>query len=158
MAPKPNVIRVKWPNDLLVRDGESKQWKKAGGILFQSLSRGKEQSLVLGIGINTKTTAEIQGRGSLEEIGIDLDNTELFTLLDTVVSSLFENRSNLANAPDRNSDLNLKLLLRQCIYRNEKCTVKGVSSEGELQIESERGGSYNISDDLSLLWPHLQPQ
>ena len=158
MAPKPNVIRVKWPNDLLVRDGESKKWKKAGGILFQSLSRGKEQSLVLGIGINTKRTAEVQGRGSLEEIGIDLDNTELFTLLDTVVSSLFENRSNLTNAPDRNSDLNLKLLLGQCIYRNEKCTVKGVSSEGELQIESERGGSYNISDDLSLLWPHLQPQ
>ena len=158
MAKKQNVLRVKWPNDLLVLDIESKQWKKAGGILFQSLSRGTEQSLVLGIGINTKTTAEVKGRGSLEEIGIDLDNTELFTLLDTVVSSLFENKSNLMNAPDKNTKINLELLLRQCIYRNETCTVKGVSSEGELQIESEQGESYNISDDLSLLWPHLQLQ
>ena len=158
MAKKQNVLRVKWPNDLLVLDIESKQWKKAGGILFQSLSRGTEQSLVLGIGINTKTTAEVQGRGSLEEIGIDLDNTELFTLLDTVVSSLFENKSNLMNAPDKNTKINLELLLRQCIYRNETCTVKGVSSEGELQIESEQGESYNISDDLSLLWPYLQLQ
>ena len=158
MAPKENVLRVKWPNDLLVRDSKSEQWKKAGGILFQSLSKGTEQSLVLGIGINTKATDEVQGRGSLEEIGINLDNTELFTLLDTIVSSLFENKSNLMNAPDKNTEINLELLLRQCIYRNKKCTVKGVSSEGDLHIESEQGESYNISDDLSLLWPHLQLQ
>ena len=31
MAPKENVLRVKWPNDLLVRDSKSEQWKKAGG-------------------------------------------------------------------------------------------------------------------------------
>ena len=158
MAPKENVLRVKWPNDLLVRDSKSKQWKKAGGILFQSLSKGTEQSLVLGIGINTKATAEVQGRGSLEEIGVDLDNTELFTLLDTIVSSLFENKSNLMNVSSESTELNLDLLLRDCIYRNKECTVRGVSDEGELQIESDKGESFDISDDLSLLWPHLQLQ
>ena len=62
------------------------------------------------------------------------------------------------NAPDKNTEINLELLLRQCIYRNKKCAVKGVSNEGDLHIESEQGESYNISDDLSLLWPHLQLQ
>mgnify|MGYP000846670215 FL=1 len=158
MAAEEDVLRVKWPNDLLVRDSKSKQWKKAGGILFQSLSRGTEQSLVLGIGINTKTTTDVQGRGSLEEIGVDLDNTELFTLLDTIVSSLFENKSNLMNVSSESTELNLDLLLRDCIYRNKECTVRGVSDEGELQIESDKGESFDISDDLSLLWPHLQLQ
>lgn len=158
MAPKKNVLRVKWPNDILVKDSKSKQWKKAGGILFQSLSRGTEQSLALGIGINTKSTSNVQGRGSLEEIGVDLDNTELFTLLDTIVSSLFENKSNLMNASTKNTELDLNLLLKDCIYRKNKYTVCGISDEGELQIESEKGESYDISDDLSLLWPHLQLQ
>lgn len=158
MAPKENALRVKWPNDLLVRDNKSKQWKKAGGILFQSLSRGTEQSLVLGIGINTKTVADAQGRGSLEDIGVNLDNTELFTLLDTIVSSLFENKSNLMNASSKSTEIDLELLLKDCIYRNKNYTVCGISDEGELQIKSDSGESKDISDDLSLLWPHLQLQ
>ena len=158
MAPKENVLQVKWPNDILIRDSKSKDWKKAGGILFQSLSRGTEQSLVLGIGINTKSTADVRGQGSLEEIGINLDNTELFTLLDTIVSSLFENKSNLVNTSVNSTGLNLDLLLKECIYRTKECTVRGVSEEGYLQIESSHGESYDIADDLSLLWPHLQLQ
>ncbi|MDA8622813.1 50S ribosomal protein L11 methyltransferase [Candidatus Poseidoniales archaeon] len=158
MAPKENVLQVKWPNDILIRDSKSKDWKKAGGILFQSLSRGTKQSLVLGIGINTKSTADVRGQGSLEEIGINLDNTELFTLLDTIVSSLFENKSNLVNTSVNSTGLNLDLLLKECIYRTKQCTVRGVSEEGYLQIESSHGESYDIADDLSLLWPHLQLQ
>ena len=41
-----------------------------GGILFQSFSRGNEQRLVVGIGINT-TRQELQpGQASLDEIEI----------------------------------------------------------------------------------------
>jgi biotin-(acetyl-CoA carboxylase) ligase len=149
---------VKWPNDLLVRDNQSNVWKKAGGILFQSLSKGNEQSLVLGIGINTRITDVIQGRGSLEEIGLNLNNTELFTLLDTVVASLFENKSNLVNASTQPSELNLELLLKKCIYRNMECTVEGVNANGNLRIKTNQGELQEISDDLSLVWPHLQAQ
>ena len=158
MAPNEDSIRVKWPNDLLVRDNQSNEWKKAGGILFQSLSKGNEQSLVLGIGINTKKTDAIQGRGSLEEVGIELNNTELFTLLDTVVASLFENKSNLVNTSTRPLEINLELLLRECIYRNMKCTVEGVNANGNLRIKTKQGELQDISDDLSLVWPHLQAQ
>ena len=158
IAPHENSIRVKWPNDLLVRDNQSNEWKKAGGILFQSLSKGNEQSLVLGIGINTKMTDAIQGRGSLEEVGINLNNTELFTLLDTVVASLFENKSNLVNASAKPSEINLKLLLKKCIYRNMECTVEGVNANGNLRIKTKQGDLEDISDDLSLVWPHLQAQ
>ncbi len=158
MASDNDSLCVKWPNDLLIRDRESNQWKKAGGILFQSLSRGAEQSLVLGIGINTKATDVVQGRGSLEEIGIGIDNTELFTLLDTVVSSLFENKSNLKNVSLKSHDVELKLLLKNCIYRNQTCTVTGVTDDGNLRVESHEGEAFSVSDDLSLLWPDLQLQ
>ena len=158
MTPLNDSICVKWPNDLLVRDSVSREWKKAGGILFQSLSRGNEQSLVLGIGINTKTTDLLQGRGSLEEAGVEFDNTQLFTLLDTIVSSLFENKSNLSNAPNKGAEINLELLLKECIYREKECTVTGISNAGNLLIESSQEEHFEVSDDLSLLWPHLQLQ
>ena len=158
MAPHEDSIRVKWPNDLLVRDNRSNEWKKAGGILFQSLSKGNDQSLVLGIGINTKKTDVSLGRGSLEEVGIKLNNTELFTLLDTVVASLFENKSNLVNTSTTPSEINLELLLKDCIYRNMECTVEGVNANGNLRIRTEQGELQEISDDLSLVWPHLQAQ
>jgi biotin-(acetyl-CoA carboxylase) ligase len=156
MAPHEDSIRVKWPNDLLVRDNRSNEWKKAGGILFQSLSKGNDQSLVLGIGINTKKTDVSLGRGSLEEVGIKLNNTELFTLLDTIVASLFENKSNLVNTSTTPSEINLELLLKDCIYRNMDCTVEGVNANGNLRIRTEQGELQEISDDLSLVWPHLQ--
>ena len=158
MAPHEDSIRVKWPNDLLVRDNRSNEWKKAGGILFQSLSKGNDQSLVLGIGINTKKTDVSLGRGSLEEVGIKLNNTELFTLLDTVVASLFENKSNLVNTSTTPSEINLKLLLKDCIYRNMECIVEGVNANGNLRIRTKQGELQEISDDLSLVWPHLQAQ
>ena len=158
MSPLEDSIRVKWPNDLLVRDKESNEWKKTGGILFQSLSRGNEQSLVLGIGINTKTTNLLKGRGSLEEVGVELDNTQLFTLLDGIVSSLFENKSNLSNTLNKGTEINLKLLLKDCIYREKKCTLTGISDAGNLLIESSQEEHFEVSDDLSLLWPHLQLQ
>ena len=158
MSPLKDSIRVKWPNDLLVRDKESNEWKKTGGILFQSLSRGNEQSLVLGIGINTKTTNLLKGRGSLEEVGVELDNTQLFTLLDGIVSSLFENKSNLSNTLNKGTEINLKLLLKDCIYREKKCTLTGISDAGNLLIESSQEEHFEVSDDLSLLWPHLQLQ
>ena len=158
MSPLEDSICVKWPNDLLVRDKESKEWKKIGGILFQSLSRGDEQSLVLGIGINTKTTNLLQGRGSLEEVGVELDNTQLFTLLDGIVSSLFENKSNLSNTSSKGTEINLKLLLKECIYREKTCTLTGISDAGNLLIKSSHQEHFEVSDDLSLLWPHLQLQ
>ena len=158
IAPHEDSIRVKWPNDLLVRDNQSNDWKKAGGILFQSLSKGNEQSLVLGIGINTKKTDVVQGRGSLEEVGIELNNTELFTLLDTVVSSLFEIKSNLKNASTKSSEMNFKLLLKKCIYRNQECTVQGVNANENLQIKTSQGELQEITNDLSLVWPDLQAQ
>ncbi len=40
------AARLKWPNDILVED------RKLGGILAESRMRGKEQLVVLGVGIN----------------------------------------------------------------------------------------------------------
>lgn len=47
-APKEDApfIRLKWPNDLIIEEG------KIGGILVEGVSRGAEQSIVIGVGIN----------------------------------------------------------------------------------------------------------
>ena len=87
-----------------------------------------------------------------------MDNTQLFTLLDTIVSSLFENKSNLSNASHIRKEFNLELMLKKCIYREKECTISGISTAGNLLVMSSEKEQIEVSDDLSLLWPHLQPQ
>lgn len=48
------IVRIKWPNDIYVLDGE---WKKIGGILVENQIAGTElRSSVVGIGLNINQT------------------------------------------------------------------------------------------------------
>lgn len=147
---------VKWPNDLLVRVDEKNKWRKCGGILFQSQSKGEEQKLVLGIGINTQKENLSTGQGALTEIGIVETWTELFTILNAVVASLFEEKHpalvvKWIETYDSNS------MLSECIYRNKLHRIVGVSSH-HLTIQDEQGHLIDVEDDAGLEWINLHPQ
>ena len=147
---------VKWPNDLLVRVDEKNKWRKCGGILFQSQSKGEEQKLVLGIGINTQKENLSTGQGALTEIGIVETWTELFTILNAVVASLFEEKHpalvvKWIETYDSNS------MLSECIYRNKLHRIVGVSSH-HLTIQDEQDHLIDVEDDAGLEWINLHPQ
>lgn len=76
LADEGSEIQIKWPNDLVVKDGYKKgvkngEYKKLGGILseYVKLDSGKD-ALVLGIGINIATPKIEIERAFLAPIGL----------------------------------------------------------------------------------------
>ena len=149
-------MRIKWPNDILVRPDGAELWRKCGGILFQSYSKGEEQRIVLGVGINTIAKSLGPGQGCLEEIEVTSIPSRLFTILNAVVASLFEIKTAVqSNSPEQEIPINS--LLNKCFYRNEECTLESVSENGITVIDSS-GNRLNIQNSEELSWTNLDPQ
>ena len=149
-------LNIKWPNDLLLRETSEQQWRKFGGILFQSYSKGSEQRIVLGLGINTGTDNLGEGQGSLAQLGIESSNSELFATLNAVVASLFEAKHTALEA-GREQVINNDVILRECVYRNKICTLIDIQST-EITLEDESGRRFSVDDDDQIEWVNLHPQ
>ena len=151
-----NQTIVKWPNDLLIRAQQEEKWRKYGGLLFQSYSKGKTQKLVLGVGINTQMEILSPGQGALEEIGIRHTSTELFPILSAVVASIFEEKHpSLRRHFDET--YTSKFLLNSCIYRGESYTVIDVLPNA-LVLQNRVGVNVTVEDDEHIEWVNLHPQ
>lgn len=149
-------ILTKWPNDLLLRCKQDSKWRKMGGILFQSFSKGNEQRLVVGIGINT-TGQELQpGQASLDEIGIHKTPSELYTIINAVVASMFERKEGIREQ-DEKDFIDITSVLSDCIYRNHLCSVATINQH-TLTIVNQDGRSSEIDDDDQISWKNLHPQ
>lgn len=149
-------LLVKWPNDLLMRAEQKEMWRKFGGVLFQSYSKGDEQRLVLGIGMNTQQNSLSSGQGSLEELGIHHSPSDLFPILNAVVASLFEQK-HLAISNTEDHEFDVESILKACIYRGKTYSVNGVSSRGIMLIDDDDNTVY-IDDDVDIDWINLHPQ
>ena len=127
-----------------------------GGILFQSFSRGNEQRLVVGIGINT-TRQELQpGQASLDEIEIQKTPSELYTIINAVVASMFENKEGIRKRDDKDI-FAVDSVLSECIYRNHLCSVTSINQH-TLTIVNQHGQPFEIEDDNQISWKNLHPQ
>ena len=147
---------TKWPNDLLLRCKRESKWRKMGGILFQSFSKGDQQRLVVGIGINT-TKQELQpGQASLDEIEIGKTPSELYTIINAVVASMFENKEGI-RGQDKKNMIDNDSILSDCIYRNDSCSLTNVN-QYTLTIVNQHGQSSEIDDDDQISWKNLHPQ
>ena len=147
---------TKWPNDLLLRCQQELQWRKVGGILFQSFSKGDEQRMVIGIGINTNERELQPGQGSLDEIGIHVNASELFPVLNAVIASIFEKKHTIL---ERVSDDNIDLesVLSNCIYRNQTYALQSINPH-KIIMTNQQGQSFEIDDDAQISWKNLHPQ
>ena len=151
-----SLMSTKWPNDLLLQTKDDAMWRKYGGILFQSYSKGDEQRVVLGVGMNVKQVTLNSGQGSIEDVDIHLTSSELFPILHAVVASLFEvKHPTIATLP--REEINMDSLLRTCFYRNQMHTVERVSSH-ELVLVSEENERQVVTDDVRISWSDLHPQ
>ena len=151
-----SLLSTKWPNDLLLRTKDDAMWRKYGGILFQSYSKGDEQRVVLGIGVNVNQDSLNSGQGSIEDVDIHLTASELFPILHAVVASLFEAKHpTIATLPG--GEINMDSLLKNCFYRNQMHTVESVSSH-DLVLVSEENERQVVTDDVGINWTDLHPQ
>ena len=151
-----SLMSTKWPNDLLLQTKDDAMWRKYGGILFQSYSKGDEQLVVVGVWMNVKQVTLNSGQGSIEDVDIHLTTSELFPILHAVVASLFEvKHPTIATLP--RVEINMHSLLRTCFYRNQMHTVERVSSH-ELVLVSEENERQVVTDDVRISWSELHPQ
>ena len=149
-------LNIKWPNDLLLRETTEQQWRKFGGILFQSYSKGSEQRMVLGLGINTAADNLSEGQGSLAQLGIEVSNSDLFAILNAVVASLFEAK-HAALETGLEQAINDDVVLKECIYRNRMCILIDIESTG-ITLTDDSGRSFKVDDDDQIEWVSLHPQ
>ena len=149
-------LNIKWPNDLLLRETSEQQWRKFGGILFQSYSKGTEQRMVLGLGINTAADNLSEGQGSLAQLGIEVSNSELFAILNAVVASLFEAKHAYLETGLEQA-INDDVVLKECIYRNRMCILIDIESTG-ITLTDDSGRSFKVDDDDQIEWVSLHPQ
>ena len=124
--------------------------------MFQSYSKGEEQRIVLGVGINTIAKSLRPGQGCLEEIEVTSNPSRLFTLLNSVVASLFEIKT-VVPPTSLEQEIAINSLLCKCFYRNEECTLESVLENGITIIDSS-GNRLNIQNPEELSWTNLDPQ
>lgn len=150
------TMLTKWPNDLLLRCNQDSKWRKVGGILFQSFSKGNEQRLVVGIGINTTGQHLQPGQASLDEIEIHKTPSELYTIINAVVASMFEKKETIRIQEEKDI-IDITSVLSDCIYRNHLCSVTTINQH-TLTIVNRDGQPSEIDDDGEISWKNLHPQ
>lgn len=128
-------VRVKWPNDVLVRGG------KISGIL---LEKGAGEYIIAGIGVNVKHAPELVGKSyrsiSLAEIGINIERLELLELYLSCFDELFDLWQKQGFEPLRQKWLSLAVGLGQEIQVVQEQTEKrgifsGVDADGLLLLD-----------------------
>ena len=151
-----DLLKIKWPNDLLLRESSEQKWRKFGGILFQSYSKGDEQRIVLGVGLNTEMDRLGVGQGSLAQLKVASSNTELFAMLNAVLSSIFENKHPALETHNQQMIFH-DVVLQDCIYRNKVCSLSSVEST-TITLVDEAGKCFTVDDDDQIEWVNLHPQ
>jgi biotin-(acetyl-CoA carboxylase) ligase len=124
---------------------------KAGGVLFEAVSQGRKHRLVLGIGVNTRSSSGGDFSG-LDDLGLEVDAAKLHSAVHAVVASLFESLAGLS--PSRVDSVRIEasvkhgiLTLGGPLYRGMNLVVNGLDEAGALIVE----GSEQTMDDPELL-------
>jgi BirA family biotin operon repressor/biotin-[acetyl-CoA-carboxylase] ligase len=133
-------VRLKWPNDILLGQG------KLGGILIELVEVGEQPTVVIGVGLNVGSGAQIQGQ--LDQPIADLldanpkvsRNALAAALINSIVDYCREfERTGFGAIRDTwlglhaYQDCDVDILIGN---RTVRGTVRGVTDTGELELES----------------------
>lgn len=151
-------VKIKWPNDLYVKD------QKIAGILIENEIMGDHLSVsIMGIGMNINQSTFISDAPnpvSLSQLcGFRFDMHELTKLLCTCVEARLENLSKV-------SDISLDEEYLKKLYRYEEYApykyqdiwmegrIIGIGEFGELIIEDKKGKSHSFGfKDVEFILP-----
>jgi BirA family transcriptional regulator, biotin operon repressor / biotin---[acetyl-CoA-carboxylase] ligase len=143
-----NQIKLKWPNDLLIRD------KKVAGILLESINIGNIQYIVIGFGINIEHYPQYLNRPitSLKNENIDFSNiNNLLNLLIKRFDILYTNWQKEGFYTTR------ELWLKHAYKLNSTITIddgknkvsgifKTIDEEGQLVLETKNSQTLHFAD------------
>lgn len=134
-------VCVKWPNDLILSDG------KLGGILVDGVTRGSEQAIIIGIGLNVfrmtdlgpRRNGELPFRYFDDYVG---ETASRLRILERVVMAL---REQLRTVPEDLMPREIEeysgrdWLRGRQIYEPAEGEVTGINRKGFLLVEPEEG-------------------
>lgn len=144
-------FRLKYPNDILVRH-QGGRWKKCCGILIESSSQGKQNRVVLGIGVNLRASSN--QNGSIFEGEISFSHW----MVHACVASLYSNSHatydsiELENFQQIEAEfLDTFRSLYDVTLQNELVNIEHVNSDGSLGITKNNGQHLNVAyEDVEL--------
>lgn len=157
-------VRLKWPNDVLVKN-DRQQWAKVAGILLEGRSISTQVRMVLGIGVNLFSVEPLEKQDYViatlqQSLNLEIDLQQFSVTLNAALSSLLEQKTNIANYPSQKLlDSVLKEVictansLANPIYRNDSFQVVGLSESGFLQLKNKKGELLEIDEGEDLTWP-----
>ncbi len=159
-----NRIRLKWPNDILLKN-ESSEWAKVSGVLLEGRSIASEIRLVLGIGVNIYSAEPLEKQDFKiatlnQSLALDINFGQLSSVISAALSSLLEQKINIPNYPSNKllkitlEEINSTVLsLGSPIYRTGSCQVVGLDKKGHLQVKTTSGELLNLDEGEDLVWP-----
>jgi biotin-(acetyl-CoA carboxylase) ligase/methylase of polypeptide subunit release factors len=152
---------LKWPNDLvLIEDG---RWGKVCGILVESVSKGNDNQIVVGIGINISDDgksvdtefpigfADWYSEGITKEFLLTQINSRmagLFESIDGIPQSNFESVIGYAFDAIANGFYACKTIL----YRNKQVSFKAINDNASISLISNNGEELNCNESEDLIW------
>jgi len=163
------TARLKWPNDLLLGDGQ--EWRKAAGILAEGAAGPDGMAVVLGIGVNVHHGPEDLPTGagglpatSLADQGAEVDRQEFAAALllalaevddtwrahggDVVSSGLLDRYQRLCATVGRQVRVELGA-------EDLRGTATGIDADGRLLVQGSDGPATPVSAGDVV---HLRPQ
>ena len=155
LIPIDDDVCLKWPNDVYLKTPKNGP-KKAGGVLFEAVSRGAQHQLVLGIGLNL-LNEEDTAFASLEMVGVRRSVSELHTSVHAMVASLFEALEGVAEsvvdieAVSREVNQGIRSLGGH-FYREKSASFIGLDSSGNLLFSEQEKPVVNPEE---LRWSNI---
>ena len=134
-------VRLKWPNDILLGRG------KLGGILIELIDVGEQPTVVIGVGLNVGSGAQLQGE--VDQPVADLLAVNPRISRDALAAALINSILDYCHEFERSGfgpirdtwlglhayqDCDVEILIGNRAVRGK---VRGVTHTGELELESE---------------------
>ncbi len=157
-------IILKWPNDLILIKEEN--WGKVCGILVESVSKGNDNKLVIGIGINIssdyKEASSQAPMGFANWYSNSITKDFLLNQIHCRIAGLFES---IEGVPESNFD-NIKKCAfdsitqgfsscKSLIYRNKSVSLNSINSDVSVNLITNGGELLTCSESEDLTWLFL---
>lgn len=135
------LMKVKWPNDLILSDG------KIGGILVDGVTRGDQQAIIIGVGLNVFRMTDLQPRANNELPFRYFDDyikdpASRLRILERMITAL---REQLRTVPEDLMPREIEEYAGRDWLRGRQITspapgeVAGINRKGYLLIEPQEG-------------------
>ncbi len=155
----PLQAKLKWPNDVHIGGG------KVAGVLLENIADSPQQ-VVVGVGVNVATEPSVEPgqagfitRSLAQVVGRDVRRYEIFSPL---VSGIMEAIVELRDSADELIDELIDEFRNRCLLSGQKISFQqrgkecqgiccGISSSGELMVETDAGTQFVQSGEARLV-------